>query len=80
MFQHPGTLGTLGTLQLFAPQGWTDLSWHGLEAQLAVVDWGSITVGTRPGKHTKNYGKPPSFMAKCTINHHFSWLNAHLVR
>ena len=65
MFQHPGTLGTLGTLQLFAPQGWTDLSWHGLEAQLAVVDWGSITVGTRPGKHTKTME-----------NHHLSWLNA----
>jgi hypothetical protein len=30
-----------------------------------------LFVFTRPGKHTKSYGKPPFFMGKFTINGHF---------
>jgi len=28
---------------------------------------------TRPGKHTKSYGKSPFSMGKSTINGHFLW-------
>ena len=34
------------------------------------VYWRYITLYTRPGKHTKNYGKSPCFMGKSTINSH----------
>ena len=33
-----------------------------------------IMVGTRPGKHTKNYAKSDFLMAKSTIHGHVQWL------
>jgi len=40
---------------------------HGPDVQPAI----RAISGTRPGKHTKNYGKSPFSMGKSTINGHF---------
>ena len=40
----------------------------GLQCKVAME---KKTTGTRPGKHTKNYGESPCLMGKSTINGHF---------